>query len=79
MFEELPATEKPVTHIVYSDGLAAVSVFVGRRSQETIAERSRLGSSSSYSTIRDEHQITAVGEVPQETVQRIALSMRQAR
>jgi sigma-E factor negative regulatory protein RseB len=77
--EKLPATEKPVTHIVYSDGLAAVSVFVGMRSQETIAERSRIGSSSSYSTLRDDHQITAVGEVPQETVQRIALSMRQAR
>ena len=76
MSEELPATEAPVTHIVYSDGLAAVSVFVGRRSQETIAERSRIGSSSSYSTVRDDHQITAVGEVPQETVQRIALSMR---
>lgn len=76
--EQLPGADTPVTHIVYSDGLAAVSVFVGRKSQETIAERSRIGSSSSYSTSFEDHRITAVGEVPQETVQRIALSMRRA-
>jgi sigma-E factor negative regulatory protein RseB len=76
--EELPGAESPVTHIVYSDGLAAVSVFVGRKSRETIAERSRIGSSSSYSTTFEDHRITAVGEVPQETVQRIAVSMRRA-
>jgi sigma-E factor negative regulatory protein RseB len=78
MSEELPGAEAPVTHIVYSDGLAAVSVFVGRKSRETIAERSRIGSSSSYSTTFEDHRITAVGEVPQETVQRIAVSMRRA-
>lgn len=76
--EELPGAAAPVTHIVYSDGLATVSVFVGRKTQQTIAERSRIGSSSSYSTTYEDHRITAVGEVPQETVQRIAVSMRLA-
>jgi sigma-E factor negative regulatory protein RseB len=77
--EELPGAEAPVTHIVYSDGLAAVSVFVGRKSAETIAERSRIGSSSSFTAVYEEHRITAVGEVPQQTVQRIAESMRRVR
>jgi sigma-E factor negative regulatory protein RseB len=77
--EELAGAETPVTHIVYSDGLAAVSVFVGRKSQQTIAERSQIGSSTSFSTDYDGYRITALGEVPEETVQRIASSMRYVR
>ena len=74
--ENLTDTATPVTHIVYSDGLASVSVFVGKKSEDSIEERSRIGSSSSYSAVIDDNRITAVGEVPQETVKRIASSMR---
>ncbi|MDH4046758.1 MAG: MucB/RseB C-terminal domain-containing protein [Gammaproteobacteria bacterium] len=77
--DSLSGTIAPVTHIVYSDGLAAVSVFIGKKSQDNVAERSRIGSSSSYSAVYDDYRITAVGEVPQETVKRIASSMRQTR
>ncbi|HEX9853315.1 MAG TPA: MucB/RseB C-terminal domain-containing protein [Woeseiaceae bacterium] len=74
--EKFPGAEAPVTHIVYSDGLASVSVFVGMNSDETVAGQARIGSASSFSTVLDEYRITAVGEVPQETVKRIASSMR---
>jgi sigma-E factor negative regulatory protein RseB len=77
--EQLPGADGPVTHIIYDDGLAAVSVFVSKNSQASVAERSRIGSSSSFSTVSEEHRITAVGEVPQETVKRIASSMRRSR
>ena len=74
--EQLPGRDDPVTRIVYGDGLATVSVFVGEKQGKSIAERSSVGASSSYSTEIGDHQVTAVGEVPAETVQRIASAMR---
>jgi sigma-E factor negative regulatory protein RseB len=73
---EFPDTDAPVTHLMYSDGLATVSVFIGDKTNGNIAERSSEGASSSYSTQLDNYQVTAIGEVPDVTVQRIARSMR---
>jgi sigma-E factor negative regulatory protein RseB len=73
---QFPGSENAVTHIMYSDGLAKVSVFVGEKGEKSIAERSSVGASSSYSTELDGYQITAIGEVPEITVQRIAQSMQ---
>jgi sigma-E factor negative regulatory protein RseB len=74
--EQLPGADAPVTHIVYGDGLATVSVFIAENQQQEIARRSNVGASSSFSFESGSYQITAVGEVPAETVQRIASSMR---
>lgn len=74
--EQLPGADAPVTHIVYGDGLATVSVFVAEKQDQTIARRANVGASNSFSIEIDNHQVTAVGEVPSETVQRIASSMR---
>lgn len=74
--EQLPGADTPVTHIVYGDGLATVSVFIAEQPDQEIARRSNLGASSSFSIESGNYQITAVGEVPAETVQRIASSMR---
>jgi sigma-E factor negative regulatory protein RseB len=74
--EQLPGADAPVTHIVYGDGLATVSVFIAENEDEEIARRSNVGVSSSFSLESGDYQITAVGEVPAETVQRIASSMR---
>lgn len=64
------------THIVYSDGVASVSVFIGTNGDEALPGWSNVGTSNSY-TVRDtDRHITAVGEVPGITVQRIATSMR---
>jgi len=67
----------PISHLVYSDGMAMVSVFV-----EAIddAKRALLGQSSrgavnAFSRLDDMHQITVVGEVPLPTVKRIATSV----
>jgi len=75
-----------VTHLVFSDGLASVSVFVepqsrlppdGRRDPGPPAQTvTRLGSSSAVSTEVDGHRITAIGEVPPATVRAIAGSLR---
>ena len=75
--EELPGRESPVTHILYSDGLANVSVFIEPSSGKKIARRSRVGASSSFSIETEGFQITAVGEVPAATVEQIATSIMQ--
>lgn len=77
--EELPGATSPVTHIVYGDGLATVSVFIAEKQEQEIARRASVGVSNSYSIEVDGHQITAVGEVPSITVQRIATSMGRRR
>jgi sigma-E factor negative regulatory protein RseB len=74
--ERLPGADTPVTHIVYGDGLATVSVFIAENQDQEIARRSNVGASTSFSFESGDYQITAVGEVPAETVQRIASSMR---
>lgn len=76
--QAMPGASGPVEHLVFSDGLASVSVFVEGRTQTsaTMAGAAKVGSSSAFSTTRDGHQITAVGEVPPETVRVIANSMQ---
>ncbi len=71
------ATESSVTHIVYSDGLADVSVFITQEDDEGLAGVSTLGASNSYGTQHGDFQITVVGKVPAKTVAHIAMSMQQ--
>jgi sigma-E factor negative regulatory protein RseB len=69
-----------VEHLVFSDGLASVSVFVeisrpggGAPDKDDAAT---LGTSSAFSTMLQGYRVTAVGEVPPETVRAIAQSIR---
>ena len=73
--EIMPGSEEVITHLLYSDGLASVSVFIAAHAEERMSKRSRAGASNSYSTVVGEHRITAVGEVPAATVERIATAM----
>ena len=73
--EQKDGAAETVTHIVYSDGLANVSVFVAENSDKESAGPSQVGTSNSYSLKQGEYHITAVGKVPVATVRRIATSM----
>jgi len=66
-----------VTHLVYSDGLAAVSIYVERRSNqpEDRTEANQLGTNNAYSKIQSGLQVTVIGEVPAKTVKAIANDM----
>jgi sigma-E factor negative regulatory protein RseB len=68
----------PVDHLVYSDGLATVSVFVEdpKSAPEIASGFSRLGTANAYSLMINGRQVTAVGEVPRQTVEHIAKSLR---
>lgn len=78
------ADRRTVTHLVFSDGLASVSVFVEPQAHPSAAGQpvsiattmTHLGSSSALSTEVDGHRVTAIGEVPPETVEAITRSLR---
>jgi sigma-E factor negative regulatory protein RseB len=65
---------KPVGHVVFSDGLAAVSVFIepleGRREPPRTG-LSSLGAIHFYTREVANHMVTVVGEAPAASVQRI--------
>ena len=82
----------PASHLVYSDGVATVSVFIEQSSsdsgvapaQDSQAQApqapmqglARVGSGYAFSTVVQGHQVTAVGEVPAQTVEFIAHSVK---
>lgn len=74
----LAGSEHPVKHLVYSDGLATVSVFIEDPKTDTdvASGHSRVGSANAYSLSISGRQVTAVGEVPSRTVETIATSLR---
>ncbi len=76
----MPGAPGPVDHLVYTDGLASVSVFIERhaepRATHPVMEAVRMGASYVFSTIIDGHQVTAVGQAPARTVRLIAASVR---
>jgi sigma-E factor negative regulatory protein RseB len=86
--QTLGGASVPAAHLVYSDGLATVSVFVeaGRHdksaAEQALAEEPpreglvRMGSGFVYSTVVQGHQVTAVGEVPAQTVEFIGRSVK---
>ena len=66
---------KPVGQLVYSDGLAAVSVFIEPLEGRRDAARNGLASLGAIHIFTREvanHRVTVVGEAPAVSVQRIA-------
>lgn len=74
----LRGNDLPVTHLVYSDGLVGISVFI-----EKLGEKSggRQGLYSNgvihvFTKVLDKNLLTVVGEVPPLTVMKVAESVR---
>lgn len=64
-------------HMVYSDGMATVSVYVEQPMQGTrgFTGLSSMGAMNAYGAMVDGHQVTVVGEVPPATVRMMATSV----
>jgi sigma-E factor negative regulatory protein RseB len=75
--ETMGDSDEDVTHILFSDGLANVSVFVAANQGGHAVGAAQFGGSNSFSVVHGDHEVTAIGEVPAVTVQQIATSMRQ--
>lgn len=66
-----------VSHIVYSDGLAAVSVFIEPLPKARIARSlSHQGAVNIYTRPVADHMVTVLGEAPASTVMQIANSLQ---
>lgn len=77
-YRPIAGSQYPVGHLVYSDGLATVSVFIeDPKNDAEVAEGfSALGSTNAFSLTLSGRKVTAVGEVPRRTVESIATSLR---
>ena len=78
--QSVAGTGSPVSHLVYSDGLATISVFIQTPVPGKAPARgtTRSGVASAFSTVVEGHQVTAVGEVPPQTLEYIATGLRPA-
>lgn len=70
-----PGSENFVQQMVYTDGLASLSVFIERQTSDTPAGSSSMGAVNAYIRILNDHSITAIGEVPAITVRQVAESI----
>jgi len=66
-------------HMVFSDGLATISVYVEDAAtvHHPLIGHSGMGAMNAYGAQLDGFQVTVVGEVPEDTVRMIATSMKQ--
>lgn len=74
MLSHVPGKAEPVPHLIFSDGLASVSLFI-----EPLAKGARpksghtvMGATHFYASVVDGRQVIAVGEVPEAAVEQIA-------
>ncbi len=75
-FRQFRGNRGPVAHLVFSDGLVAVSVFVQPVSTSPAhVGFSQQGGINLYSVRLDDNLVTALGEVPGTTVRQIAASV----
>lgn len=77
MKRTLPGGKAPVNHVVFSDGLAAVSVFIetDQAADPTEASLSHRGAMHVYTRVVADHAVKVLGEVPAITVRQIGDSI----
>ncbi len=68
----IPGTQQVVQQMVYTDGLASLSVFIERHNNDTQGGSSSMGAVNAFIRILQDHSVTAIGEVPAVTVKRVA-------
>lgn len=66
----------PVEHIVLTDGLASVSVYVEEDTEDGLTGGTRFGAIHAMGGRVAGHQVTVVGEVPAATVQAVLAAIR---
>jgi sigma-E factor negative regulatory protein RseB len=78
MTRRLPNHRQPVEHLVYSDGLAVVSVFVEPVGDTAtrVSGLTQIGAMHAYGRVVSGHQVTVVGEVPAATARMIGESVQ---
>ncbi len=65
----------PVHQMVFTDGLASLSIFIEKQSGSMMEGPNSMGAVNAYIRLLDDYSVTAIGEVPAITVQRFAESV----
>lgn len=75
--QRLSGMDAPVRHMVFTDGLASLSVFAGplRPGHDALRGESHMGSVNAFGRVLNGFRITVVGDVPAATVKRVAQSV----
>lgn len=78
-YSPMPISKGPISHVMLSDGMASVSVYVEylmpADQNKTSVGLSTMGAMNAFSLSTDAALITAVGEVPAATVKAIAAAV----
>jgi sigma-E factor negative regulatory protein RseB len=69
---QIPGTDLFVHQMVYTDGLASLSIFIEKQTSDTSSGMSSMGAVNAYIRIVNNHSVTAIGEVPAITVKQLA-------
>lgn len=68
-----PPLNRPIEHILLSDGLSSVSVYIDRVDERLMVSHVRkMGALNVFTRVVDGYQLTILGEVPAKTVELIA-------
>ena len=68
-------TERFIQQMVYTDGLASLSVFIEKQTGQKTQGETSMGAVNAFIRILDNYSVTAIGEVPAITVQLVAESI----
>jgi sigma-E factor negative regulatory protein RseB len=69
---KVPGTDQFVQQMVYTDGLASLSIFIEKQTSDTSTGMSSMGAVNAYIRILNNHSVTAIGGVPAITVKQLA-------
>jgi sigma-E factor negative regulatory protein RseB len=76
---QMPNSDGPTEHWVLSDGLASISIYIEQIAdgQPAFEGASAMGATNAFGVLKkgesnDFHQITVIGEVPADTVEKLA-------
>ncbi|WP_436876711.1 sigma-E factor regulatory protein RseB [Siccibacter turicensis] len=72
----LPGVELPIESRLYSDGLFSFSVNINRATSGSAEQTLRTGRRTVHTSVRNNAEITVVGELPPPTAKRIADSIK---
>lgn len=75
---QMRGKHRPVTQLVFSDGLSAISIFIEQNDQDEddVEGLSSRGAVNLYHKVVGDHLITVVGEVPPRTLMQVFHSVR---
>jgi len=72
---KIPGTDHFVQQMVYTDGLASLSIFIEKKTGLSSGGMSSMGAVNAFIRILNDYSVTVIGEVPAITVKQLAESV----